>query len=432
MNKQVTVFGFGRRGIKKYLDHVPQHFTIGFLETTNYAEVSEAMKTKLRVVSQSLLLAATASLAIAGDPTWQRKSSTTGDIPVPNPGNQQTCCVAADLDGDGIDDFVVGERTQTPSIVWYKYNGKKWDKRVIDNTRLKPEAGGVCFDVDGDGDQDLVLGQDASGSDVWWWENPCPRFERHWKRRMIKKGGPRKHHDQTAGDFDGDGKIEFVSWNQRGKQLLLFEIPGDPHKPEVWSSTPIFSWKSGRELEGFPSIPVDVDLDGQIDLVGGGRWLEHQGGTKFEAHVIDEEMRFTQCAAGQLVAGGRPEIVFSPGDMDGDAKWYEWDGRQWKSHLLGFVVHGHTCEIRDINGDGHPDIFIGEMGNPGAGDNAKTYVWYGDGKGGLRKTVASHGQGIHEGLLGDFDGDGDLDILMKPYNHNSPRIDVLLNTPAEP
>ena len=95
--------------------------------------------------------------------------------------------------------------------------------------------------------------------------------------------------------------------------------------------------------------------------------------------------------------------------------------------MLGFVVHGHTCEIGDVNGDGNLDIFIGEMGNPGAGDNAKVYIWYGNGKGEFRKTVAWQGQGIHEGLLSDLDGDGDLDILMKPYNHNSPRIDVLLN-----
>jgi len=72
------------------------------------------------------------------------------------------------------------------------------------------------------------------------------------------------------------------------------------------------------------------------------------------------------------------------------------------------------------------------MGNPGAGNDARTYVWYGDGKGNFKETVASHGQGIHEGKLGDLDGDGDLDILMKPYGHKTPRIDILLNcnTPA--
>jgi hypothetical protein len=427
----MTVFGFGRMGTHKYLDSAAQSFDIGFLETTDHAEVNDAMKTQLQVISQSLLMATTASLALAGDPGWQRKSTTTGDMPIPNEGNQQTCCVVADLDNDGIEDFVVGERTKTPSIVWYKYNGNQWDKRVIENARLKPEAGGVCFDIDRDGDQDVVFGQDASGSNMWWWENPCPTFDRPWKRRMIKRDGPRKHHDQTAGDYDGDGKNELVSWNQGGKQLLMFEVPANVREVDVWPSTAIFRWDSGRELEGFPSIPVDVDLDGKIDLVGGGRWFKHQGGTKFKPQTIDDEMRFTQCAAGQLVAGGRPEIVFSPGDMDGEAKWYEWTGKQWKSHLLSFVIHGHTCEVRDVNGDGHADILIGEMGKPGAGDKARTYIWYGDSKGQFRKTVASRGQGIHEGLLSDLDGDGDLDILMKPYNHNSPRVDVLLNTPAK-
>ena len=399
------------------------------LNTQNLTKVNAIMKTKLLIVSQSLLLAATASLAVAGDPSWQLKSSAAGDIPVPNAGDQQTCCLAADFDGDGIEDIVVGERTETPSIVWYKFNGKGWDRHVIDDTPLRPEAGGICFDVDGDGDQDVVFGQDSSGPEIWWWENPNPNFDKPWKRRLIKKDGPKQHHDQTAGDFDGDGKTDFVSWNQRGNQLLFFKVPDNPRTDDAWSSTPIYTWKQGRKMEGFPSKPVDIDLDGKVDIVGGGQWFKHLGGTKFKSHPIDEKQSFTQCAAGQLVEGGRPEVVFSPGDMDGDAKWYEWDGQKWKAHDLKFVVHGHTCDIRDINGDGHADIFIGEMGKPGAGDNAKTHVWYGDGKGEFRRTTASQGQGIHEGLLSDLDGDGDIDIFMKPYNHHSPRIDILLNTP---
>ncbi len=384
------------------------------------------MKATVHFVTQTVLLSVTASAAIAGT-AWSRKSSVTGEIPVPNVGNQQTCCIVADLDRDGIQDFVIGERTKTPSIVWYKFNGRKWEKYVIDNTRINPEAGGVCFDVDADGDQDVVFGQDGSGSDIWWWENPCPDLSNPWTRRMIKHGGSRKHHDQTVGDFDGDGKLEFVTWNQGAKQLLLFDVPAEPRKAGVWNSVPIFSWESGQELEGFPSLPVDVDLDGQIDIVGGGRWFKHRGANKFEAQLIDDKMRFTQCAAGQLVEGGRPEIVFSPGDTDGLAKWYEWHGDRWNSRDLGPVIHGHTCEMRDVNDDGNLDIFIGEMGSPGAGDKAQVSIWYGDGKGGLRLEVVSQGQGIHEGLLSDLDGDGDLDILMKPYNHNAPRIDILLN-----
>ncbi len=335
--------------------------------------------------------------------------------------------MVADFDKDGIDDFAVAERTKTPSVVWYKYNGSGWDKRIIDNTPLKPEAGGDCCDIDGDGDLDIIFGQDWSGNKIWWWENPYPDFSKPWVRRYIKKTGAAKHHDQIVGDFDGDGKAELVSWNQRAKALLFYEIPANPKSVEAWTSTPIYKWSSGLEREGFPSINVDVDLDGKVDIVGGGRWFKHLGGTKFKENVIDGEMTFTQCASGQLIKGGRPEVVFSPGDMDGDAKMYEWKQGKWTARKLRYVIHGHTCEIRDIDADGNLDILIGEMGNPGAGDNAKTYIWYGDGKGKLEETVASRGQGIHEGRLGDFDGDGDLDILMKPYNHKAPGIDILLN-----
>ena len=376
--------------------------------------------------------------AACGSVGWTRKSSVTGDMPIPNEGKQQTCCLVLDIDKDGIDDFVIGERTQAPSVVWYKYNGKArlprvyggqgWDKFIIDNTTKKPEAGGDFCDIDRDGDLDIILGQDGSGNNIWWWENPYPDFSKSWTCRHIKNSGDNKHHDQTVGDFDGDGQVEFVSWNQRAKQLLLFEIPADPKSTEPWPYTVIYSWTSGREREGFPSIPTDIDLDGKVDIVGGGRWFKHLGGTKYKENIIDPEMAFTQCAAGQLVKGGWPEVVFSPGDMNGDAKWYEWNGKQWSAHKLRYVVHGHTCEIRDIDGDGNMDIFIGEMGQPGAGDEAKTYIWYGDGKGSFHETVAWHGQGTHEGKLGDFDGDGDLDILMKPYSHRTPRVDILLNS----
>ncbi|MHC4581608.1 MAG: family 16 glycoside hydrolase [Planctomycetota bacterium] len=375
-----------------------------------------------------LLIMTLCAMPAGADVTWQRKSSATADMPTPNAGNQQTCCMVLDIDKDGIDDFVVGERTQTPSVVWYKYNGSGWDKFVIDDTKKKPEAGGDSCDIDRDGDLDIILGQDASGNNIWWWENPYPDFSKPWTCRNVKKSGASKHHDQTVADFDGDGQAEFISWNQRAKKLLLYEIPLDPKSTQVWPATTIYSWSSGREREGFPSVPTDIDLDGKVDIVGGGRWFKHQGGTSYEENVVDANMAFTQCAAGQLVKGGRPEIVFSPGDMDGDAKWYQWNGSEWVAHTLRHVIHGHTCEIRDIDSDGNMDIFIGEMGNPGAGDDAKLYVWYGDGKGGFKETIASEGQGIHEGKLADLDGDGDMDILLKPYNHNSPRLDVLLNS----
>ena len=48
MNRQMTVFGFGRFGVEKYLASVPQRFTIGFLETTKHADINRRMKRLLK------------------------------------------------------------------------------------------------------------------------------------------------------------------------------------------------------------------------------------------------------------------------------------------------------------------------------------------------------------------------------------------------
>ena len=44
MNRQMTVFGFGRAGLTKYLDSVPQSFSIGFVESTDPAAIAAAAK----------------------------------------------------------------------------------------------------------------------------------------------------------------------------------------------------------------------------------------------------------------------------------------------------------------------------------------------------------------------------------------------------
>ncbi|UCG57411.1 MAG: VCBS repeat-containing protein, partial [Phycisphaerales bacterium] len=115
------------------------------------------------LVPMLLLVVTVCSVAVGGDVAWTRKSTVTGEMPTPNGGKQQTCCVICDIDKDGIDDFVVGERTKTPSVVWYKFTGRRWEKYIVDNTRKNPEAGGDFCDIDRDGDFDIILGQDASG-----------------------------------------------------------------------------------------------------------------------------------------------------------------------------------------------------------------------------------------------------------------------------
>ena len=58
--------------------------------------------------------------------------------------------------------------------------------------------------------------------------------------------------------------------------------------------------------------------------------------------------------------------------------------------------------------------------------DAKMWIFRGDGQGNFTTEEIATGFGNHESKVADLDGDGDLDILSKPYNWQTPRIDVWL------
>jgi hypothetical protein len=390
-------------------------------------------------IRQGMVLAVLAPFVIAMPAAaddvvnWTQLSSADGDLEVPNAGSQQTATLVLDIDGDGVNDFVIAERTQAPSVLWYRKTSEGWTRHVVDATRLAIEAGGSYADIDGDGDLDVSFAGDGSSNDVWWWENPAPNFDPAvpWNRYVIKDDGANKHHDQAFGDFDGDGALELVFWNQSaGGKLMLAEIPADSKNVASWAYGEIFDGANNSE-----GMAVgDVDGDGVDDIVGAGYWFKHAGGGAYTANLIVSGRAFTRSAVGDLIPGGRLEVVIVPGDADGALAYYAWDGATWVENTLrGFVVHGHSIDIGDVDLDGNLDIFVAEMGNPGDGVNCDAWVWYGDGAGGFDEQTVSTGFANHESRLGDLDGDGDLDILTKPYNYGAPRLDVFLNgtlTPA--
>ena len=51
MNHEMTVFGFGRKDLNKYMKQVPAHFIVGFCESTDFAVVSRAVASAYRPLS---------------------------------------------------------------------------------------------------------------------------------------------------------------------------------------------------------------------------------------------------------------------------------------------------------------------------------------------------------------------------------------------
>lgn len=398
--------------------------------------------------------------AIVKEYSWKHLSTKTGEIPPTAGGKQQTACLSADLDNDGAADIVITDRSVTPSVILYKYKNGKFVKSTIDNDPLKIEAGSASMDIDNDGDLDIIFPGEGQSNQIWWWENPYPIDDgKPWARRTIKNSGENKHHDLLVGDFDGDGKEELVFWNQGGNLLAIAEVPAKPKKVKEWDWKPIYTYTDDSEmepsigLEGYPSFrgineheglaKTDIDGDGLIDIIGGGRWFKYNSDGTFTPNMIDAGYMFTRCAVGQLIEGGRPEIVLSAGDGYGPMNLYHWvekydDWRKkwtgtgtWvKTTLIEKLYDGHSIDVLDFDGDGYLDIFSAEMrldpNNPGT-----IRILLGDGKGNFKQINVAQDIGTHEGKIIDVDGDGDYDVVSKPYNWDAPRLDVFINTTNE-
>lgn len=360
---------------------------------------------------------------------WKHLSSAAGDFEPPGVGNQSSALLL-DIDKDGKDEIVIAGWGDT-SMVWYRKKGSTWEKYLLDKSNSHIEAGGVFHDIDGDGDTDILQGGSWNTNEIWWWENPYPEYDprKAWTRHTIKDYGAKQHHDQVFGDFDGNGETDLVFWNQQARKLFIAAIPDRPEDKEAWKFREIWSWNDPLKFEGLAKD--DIDLDGRDDIVGGGYWFRHVAGTVYEPNKIDDYTQ-SRSAAGDLVKGGRPEVVLGSGDGVGPLNIYEWKEGKWeKTVLIDTVVHGHTLQVADIDGDGNQDIFCAEMVEWYNGENpgSRTWLLYGNGEGDftIEQLKAATNIGNHESRIGDVDGDGRLDIVQKPFQKNVPRLDIWLN-----
>lgn len=395
-----------------------------------------------RLISLLIFSGVIAPCATA-DPQWRHLSTANGDLPLPWQATQQTAAVVHDFDKDGVNGFIVASRRVAPAVVWYQRTADGWDRHVIEPEMLRVEAGGAVFDIDGDGDPDILFGGDGGSDEMWWWENPYPKFDPDtpWKRHLIKQGGGRAHHDQAFADLKGTGRPQLAFWNQQVKKLFIADIPDNPRETGLWPHVALFDASNVEAMNKQEGMDVaDVDGDGRPDLLAGAYWFKHIAGDEFKAiQVADQPGRVK---TGKFKPGRHPQIVLAPGDVNGPLMFYECQGeptdpKAWVGRdLLGrTMVHGHSLEVADIDGDGNLDIFAAEMAKWGPeieNPEATAWILYGDGQGNFRTTIFQTGFGFHEARVADLDGDGRMDILSKPYTWKAPRVDIWLQQAAAP
>ena len=296
---------------------------------------------------------------------------------------------AYDVNGDGWSDLIYIGFPGAP-FYWYENPKNKpghWKAHLIWHSACNESPD--FEDVDGDGKPEIVLSSQPEskmgylpipkGSDVY----------KKWKFVAVsKKGNPstngshRYYHGLGVADLNGDGR----------KDILIphgwWLAPKDRTKLP-WKFQPLSLSESGTgsPLKAANMYVDDFDLDGDQDIVMssahtfGVWWFENVSGnsaTKFKYHLIDKS--FSQTHAMEYVdinGDGQRDVVTGkrffahnggdPGGKDPVVMvWYE--VKKTKGSPPKFIRHeieagrdtgiGTQFLVTDMNGDGRPDIVL--------------------------------------------------------------------------
>ncbi len=314
--------------------------------------------------------------------------------------------IIADIDKDGFPDLVIGG--QAGPLVWYRY--PDWTKAVIADDGYRT-VDGEAGDIDGDGDLDIVMGG------LIWYENPLPAASPAGWKWTAHQVADHKTHDIELADLDRDGRLDIVSRDQSDFGAKA----GD--KVYLWRQEADGKW-THRIIEcphGEGLALGDVDRDGDQDVVIGGIWFENDGRIldgAWPAHKFCDWHPSASVEVADINGDGRPDIVLAPSELKGNwhrLSWFEApaDPKQggWAEHVMvdriECVVHG--LATGDFNGDGDIDVVTSEMHQGEDPDEVVVWISRNQGTAWDRQVLST--QGSHSIQAGDIGADGDLDIL---------------------
>jgi len=323
-------------------------------------------------------------------------------------------CVVGDLNGDGVDEFVISTRNPE-QLHWYgKTDSGDWEPHLMDDTFASISVGGVLLDLTGNGRLDLIASTSDKGNYVYWWECPDDPADR-WVRRVIATLPGNRTHDLMVADIDGDGRQELYVWNQDAETVFWVRIPDDPRITPWPDFRPVVT---GLDEQAFAS--ADVDGDGRLELIAGCSWYRLLDDGSWERHIYTEDYGGTRLAAADFDGDGRTEIavcevgadigktygrlaLFKPG-TDPEAIWEA-------EVLHDRLADAHSLQVADFDGDGQPDIFVGEMGLKNwAGATQRIFLNRGNR---MQEHIIDRGVGTHEAQVLTLETG--IGIVSKPY-----------------
>jgi hypothetical protein len=316
--------------------------------------------------------------------------------------------VMGDLDLDGYPDIVsVHEGDTVYDGIPRGYIRLAFGSEDPDNWELAtlihgPEAGAAedvaIGDMNGDGWPDILGACELAH--LIYFENPGEEIRsRPWRYVIPPVSLDRGSFIRVfCADFNGDGILEVTAPNKGSQHpglhtgnllpISLFEISGDPLQGENWKEHELTRVDIPEN-----SRPVDLDGDGDLDILGASRgeerimWFENKGGPipSFTEHDINIRLNKKKYPVTGVNVDfhdfnedGRLDIVVFESPRKENFGWIEQPGDpsgDWHFHYMGTIYPDHLMGLvlADINGDGRPDLMTGGYSSsPRKTDGEKT------------------------------------------------------------
>ena len=314
----------------------------------------------------------------------------------------------------------VNDAVHSMSVCWIDYNNDKYLDLVTNTSWPRSGSGGSP------GSYHYVYQNNGDGT-----------YTRIYQLDIVGNGG--HGYGSSCSDYDNDGDIDILMTNFQVDTNYLYVNDG-------FGSFTIDS-QSGISAENAGSTSpswIDYDQNGLLDLFVCNSvdddmsvWnpcanylYKDVGGafSKINTGVIATDVKKTYGASWcDYDNDGDPDLFIANNGMDGN-DLYRNDGDGSFTSMTGSMLSLDSgyCQSNswaDYDNDGHMDLYVGNI-NLWGNDSGVPFLYHNDGDGTFTKVL---GHNLHlndspvkQGVWGDYDNDGDLDIFITPFNKGNP------------
>lgn len=327
--------------------------------------------------------------------------------------------VLGDMDGDGDPDLVVGNYSGTTRL--YLNNGTADPFNGVSGANISSDAKATASvalgDMDGDGDLDLVVGNDGQANRLYLNNGSATPFISVVGTDISSDAGHTL--SIVAADVDADGDLDVVAGNNgETNRLYLNNGSADPFNGVIGTN---ISSDAGHTTS---VVLADVDGDGDPDLVAGNNgevnrlYLNNGSADPFNgvsgANISSDAHNTTSVVLGDVDGDGDLDLV--TGNYSQNTRLYLNNGTAAPfngvsgTNISSDVNNTRAVVIGDVDGDGDLDLVAGNYGS-----SSRLYLNNGTANpfnavSGIN--ISSDVNNTRAIVLGDVDGDGTLDLAL--------------------